>query len=246
MRASLMGKEVLERKFTQDKIPFNSEALQDIAYYFHLQNITDLYYQIAAEKIDKTKLNIAEILEQVKRQRAERTQEVKKEKEEQAAKKASGSYTKDAVILGDEVEMPYTFAKCCNPIPGDEIFGFITVGEGVKIHRNKCPNAIGLMSNYGYRLIKAKWANHTQSEKAFTTSIKVEGIDSVGIVSTIADIISKQLQINMHSIQISSKAGMFEGLIELEVYDTLQLEELMNKIKASSPLIKVSREDVGR
>lgn len=241
LRASSMGKEILERKFAHDKIPFGSEALNDIAFYFHLTNITDLYYNVATEKIDKTKLNIAEILETVKRQRAERTQEVKKEKE--AAKKATINFTKDAVILGDDVEMPYTFSKCCNPIPGDEIFGFITVGEGVKIHRNKCPNAIGLMSNYGYRLIKAKWANQTQQEHAFTTNIRVEGIDSVGIVSTIADIISKQLQINMHAIQISSKAGMFEGLIELEVYDTLQLEELMNKIKASSPLIKVSRED---
>lgn len=246
LRASSMGKEILERKFAQDKLPFNSEALQDIAAYFRLPNITELYYQIATEKIDKTKLHIAEILEQVKKQRIEHAQEVKSQKEQQAMAKASGNYAKDAVILGEEIELPYTFAKCCNPIPGDDIFGFITVGEGVKIHRTNCPNAIGLMSNYGYRLIKAKWANQINIDRAFTTTIKVQGIDSVGIVSSIADIISKQLEINMHAIQISSREGMFEGLIELEVYDTMHLEELMNKIKASSPLIKVSREDVVR
>ncbi len=246
LRSSSMGKEVLERKFAQDKIPFSSEALQDIVYYFHLPNVTELYYQIASDKLDKTKLNIAEILDYVKKQRIDHVQEVKTQKEQQAIARASGNYAKDAVILGEEIELPYTFAKCCNPIPGDEIFGFITVGEGVKIHRTNCPNAIGLMSNYGYRLIKAKWANQTGVSQAFITTIKVQGIDSVGIVSTIADIISKQLQINMHAIQISSKEGMFEGLIELEVYDTAQLDELMNKIKASSPLIKVSREDVDR
>lgn len=246
MRASSMGKEVLERKFAQAKIPFSSEALQDIVYYFRLPSVTELYYQIASDKLEKTKLNIAEILEQVKKQRLDHVQEVKTTKELQATAKASGNYAKDAVILGEEIELPYTFAKCCNPIPGDEIFGFITVGEGVKIHRTNCPNAIGLMSNYGYRLIKAKWANQADISQAFITTIKVEGIDSVGIVSTITDIISKQLQINMHAIQISSKEGMFQGLIELEVYDTLQLDELMNKIKASSPLIKVSREDAVR
>jgi GTP pyrophosphokinase len=244
LRASSMGREVLERKFAQDKIPFNSEALQDIAVYFNLPNITELYYQIATEKIDKTKLHIADILEKVKKQRIEHANEIKTQKEQQALAKVSGNFAKDAVILGEEIELPYTFAKCCNPIPGDDIFGFITVGEGVKIHRTNCPNAIGLMSNYGYRLIKAKWANQINIDRAFTTTIKVQGIDSVGIVSNIADIISKQLEINMHAIQISSREGMFEGLIELEVYDTMHLEELMNKIKASSPLIKVSREDV--
>ncbi len=99
------------------------------------------------------------------------------------------------------------------------------------------------MSNYGYRVIKAKWANALMKSRAFITHIKISGIDGVGIVSAITDIISKQLQINMHSISVSSKEGMFEGAIELEVYDTAHLEELMNKIKASSPLIRVNRED---
>lgn len=246
MRAAAMGKEILERKFNQEKIAFTSEALQDMIAYYKLPTVTELYAQVADEKIDKTKIHIAEILEYVRQQKLEHLQEVKQQKEAKAAQKESNkNIPKDGVIIGDDSDLPYSFSKCCNPIPGDEIFGFITVGEGVKIHRTNCSNAISLMSNYGYRVIKAKWANQIfEKSKAFTTHIKVQGIDSVGIVSIITDIISKQLQINMHAIHISSKAGMFEGNIELEVYDTAQLEELMNKIKASSPLIKVSREDM--
>jgi guanosine-3',5'-bis(diphosphate) 3'-pyrophosphohydrolase len=242
LRASQMGKEIIERKFQQDKIQFTSEALQDLLSYFKLPTVSELYYQVANEIIEKKRLDIAHILEEVKRLKKEHETEARAAK---AQSKPAPAYSKDAVVLGDDIEMPYSFAKCCNPIPGDDIFGFVTVGEGVKIHRINCPNAIGLMSNYGYRIIRAKWANTASKSRAFITNIKLVGIDSVGIVSTITDIISKQLQINMHSIHISSNEGMFEGLIELEVFDTNQLDELMNKIKAASPLIKVSREDAG-
>ena len=219
LRASQMGKEVLERKFNSERIPFTSENL--------------------TEKLDRTKMNLMDILEQVKKQKLEHIQEIRSKQSAPKPKKTQI----DAVLLGDDIDLPYSFAKCCNPIPGDDIFGFVTVGEGVKIHRINCTNAIGLMSNYGYRIIRAKWANVESKSHAFITTIKVSGIDSVGIVSSITDIISKQLQINMHSIQVSSKEGTFEGSIELEVFDTIHLEELMNKIKASSPLIKVSRVD---
>lgn len=245
LRASAMGKEILERKFNQEKVPFTSEALQDLMHYYKLPTVTELYAQVADERIDKTKIHIAEILEFIRLQKLEHQQEIKQLKEAKAAQKdAAQQIPKDGVIIGDDTDLPYSFSKCCNPIPGDEIFGFITVGEGVKIHRTNCSNAISLMSNYGYRVIRAKWASQVFDKmKAFATHIRVEGIDSVGIVSIITDIISKQLQINMHAIHISSRAGMFEGNIELEVYDTDQLDELMNKIKAASPLIKVSRED---
>ncbi|MFA6260753.1 MAG: RelA/SpoT family protein [Bacteroidia bacterium] len=239
LRSSQMGKEVLERKFNSERIPFNSDALNDLIYYYKLPSVTELYYQLATEKLDRTRMNLGEILEQVKKQKLEHVQEIR----QKANAPRSHTKQKDAVILSDDVDLPYTFAKCCNPIPGDEIFGFVTVGEGVKIHRTNCTNAIGLMSNYGYRILRAKWANVESKSRAFITTIKVSGIDSVGIVSNITDIISKQLQINMHSIQISSKEGTFEGAIELEVFDTIHLEELMNKIKSSSPLIKVSRTD---
>jgi GTP pyrophosphokinase len=240
LRASLMGKEILERKFQSDKVPFTSDHLNDIIYHLHLPSVTELYYQLATEKIDRTKLKVADIIEAVKTKRQEQQTE---SKTKATANNKKIQNNTDAVLLNDEVDLPYTFAKCCSPIPGDDIFGFVTVGEGVKIHRTNCPNAIGLMSNYGYRIIRASWANSDNIHKAFLTTIRISGIDSVGIISTITDIISKQLQINMHSIQVTSKEGTFEGAIELEVYDTAHLDELMNKIKGSSPLIKVQRED---
>ncbi|MDP1726940.1 MAG: bifunctional (p)ppGpp synthetase/guanosine-3',5'-bis(diphosphate) 3'-pyrophosphohydrolase [Bacteroidota bacterium] len=238
LESSAMGKEILERKFKNAKIPFNSESLQDLIKHFKLKSVSELYYQIASEKIDRTKLDIEGILH-LERNKPSEIQVNHKQK-------ASVSIPNDAILLGDnDTSMEYSFAKCCHPIPGDEVFGFVTVGEGVKIHRTSCSNAVALMSNYGYRIIKAKWAKvDLNANKAFLTSIKVSGIDSVGIVNIITDIISKQLQINMRSISITSNEGMFEGNIFLEVHDTHQLDNIMNAIKEASELITVSRVDL--
>lgn len=237
LKTSSMGKEILERKFKNSKVAFTSEALQDIIHHLKLPSVSELYHQLATGKLDRTKLDIESIII------AERS---KPEIEPQVKAKVTKPLANDAIILGEnEKDLDYGFAKCCNPIPGDEIFGFITVGEGVKIHRTNCSNAIGLMSNYGYRVIKARWAKDSlNKKKSFLTSIKVEGIDSVGIVSTITDIISKQLQVNMRSISISSNDGKFEGAIFVEVNDTKHLEDLMKAISSASPLISVSRVDL--
>ncbi len=234
-----MGKEILERKFKNAKIPFGSEALNAIMKHYKLASVTELYYQLVTEKIDRTKLDVASILEQ---------ENQKPVTEEVTAKPryTTKPITKDAVIIGDGDPVDYSFAKCCSPIPGDDIFGFVTVGEGVKIHRTNCTNGISLMSNYGYRIIKARWADSSlNSNKSFLTSIKVQGIDSMGIVSTITAIISNQLQVNMKSINVTANEGMFEGNITLQVNDTNHLEELMNKIKQASQLISVTRVDLG-
>ncbi len=234
-----MGKEILERKFKNAKIPFGSEALNAIMKHYKLASVTELYYQLVTEKIDRTKLDVVSILEQ---------ENQKPVTEEVTAKPryTTKPVTKDAVIIGDGDPVDYSFAKCCSPIPGDDIFGFVTVGEGVKIHRTNCTNGISLMSNYGYRIIKARWADSSlNSNKSFLTSIKVQGIDSMGIVSTITAIISNQLQVNMKSINVTANEGMFEGNITLQVNDTNHLEELMNKIKQASQLISVTRVDLG-
>ncbi len=238
LKASAMGKEILERKFKNAKVPFNSDALHTLMKHFKLKTVAELYYQVANELIDRTKIDIEEILNSEKNKAPELHQTQKL--------KPNATLPNDAVVLSEnEANMEYAFSKCCNPIPGDEIFGFVTVGEGVKIHRTSCTNALALMSNYGYRIIKAKWANAQNTvQKAFLSSIKVSGIDSVGIVSIITDIISKQLQVNMRSISINSHEGMFEGNIVLEVYDTLQLENIMSAIKNASELITVNRTDL--
>jgi GTP pyrophosphokinase len=234
-----MGKEILERKFKNAKIPFSSEALNSIIKFYKLSSVTELYYQLVTEKIDRTKIDLTAILEG-------ETKKQTQSEEQKLAKKPTKPLTKDAVIIGDGDPVEYAFAKCCSPIPGDDIFGFVTVGEGVKIHRTNCTNGISLMSNYGYRIIKARWADsNLNSSKSFLTSIKVQGIDSVGIVSAITNIISTQLQINMKSINVTANEGMFEGNITLQVSDTKHLEELMNKIKQASQLISVTRVDIG-
>lgn len=234
-----MGKEILERKFKNAKIPFNSEALNSIIKFYKLPSVTELYYQLVTEKIDRTKLDLTAILET-------ETQKQVQNEEQKLAQKPTKPLNKDAVIIGDGDPVEYGFAKCCSPIPGDDIFGFVTVGEGVKIHRTNCTNGISLMSNYGYRIIKARWADGSlNSSKSFLTSIKVQGIDSVGIVSAITNIISTQLQINMKSINVTANEGMFEGNITLQVHDTKHLEELMVKIKQASQLISVTRVDIG-
>ncbi|MDP3927534.1 MAG: bifunctional (p)ppGpp synthetase/guanosine-3',5'-bis(diphosphate) 3'-pyrophosphohydrolase [Bacteroidota bacterium] len=240
LKASQMGKEILERKFKNSKIGFNSDNLQILAKHYKLKTVSDLYYKLANEEIDRTKMDIEAILIADKNKPADiQTPAVTKPK-------PAANLPLDAVILSEnEANMPYGFAKCCNPIPGDEIFGFVTIGEGVKIHRTSCPNALALMSNYGYRIIKAKWANAEElPKKAFVSSIKVSGIDSVGIVSIITDTISKQLQVNMKSISITSNEGLFEGNIVLEVLDTRQLETIMLAIKNASDLISVNRIDL--
>lgn len=234
-----MGKEILERKFKNAKIPFSSEALNSIIKFYKLSSVTELYYQLVTEKIDRTKIDLTTILEG-------ETKKQTQSEEQKLTKKPTKPLTKDAVIIGDGDPVEYAFAKCCSPIPGDDIFGFVTVGEGVKIHRTNCSNGISLMSNYGYRIIKARWADsNLNSSKSFLTSIKVQGIDSVGIVSAITNIISTQLQINMKSINVTANEGMFEGNITLQVSDTKHLEELMNKIKQASQLISVTRVDIG-
>jgi GTP pyrophosphokinase len=240
LKASVLGKEILERKFKTAKLPFNSDSLLVLLKHYKLKSVSDLYYQLSNETIDRTKLDIEAILLADKNRVSEPNIPIQKTKPQPPL-------PNDAIILSEnEANMEYSFAKCCSPIPGDEIFGFITVGEGVKIHRISCTNALALMSNYGYRIIKAKWANSQQSEqKAFLSSIKVSGIDSVGIVSIITDIISKQLQVNMRSISINSHNGMFDGNIMLEVHDTRQLETIMNSIKSASELITVNRVDLG-
>jgi len=234
-----MGKEILERKFKNAKIPFSSEALNSIIKFYKLSSVTELYYQLVTEKIDRTKIDLTAILEG-------ETKKQTQNEEQKLTKKPTKPLTKDAVIIGDGDPVEYAFARCCSPIPGDDIFGFVTVGEGVKIHRTNCSNGISLMSNYGYRIIKARWADsNLNSSKSFLTSIKVQGIDSVGIVSAITNIISTQLQINMKSINVTANEGMFEGNITLQVSDTKHLEELMNKIKQASQLISVTRVDIG-
>lgn len=146
------------------------------------------------------------------------------------------------LVIGENLDkIDYKLSPCCTPIPGDDVFGFVTVDEGIKIHRTNCPNAIQLMSNYAYRIVKAKWTN--QEKISFLAGIKITGTDEVGIVNNITKIISNELNVNMRSISFDTNDGIFEGNIMVFVQDTNHLKELIKKLKKVPGVVNVIRMD---
>ncbi len=228
-----IGREMLKKKFHKEKVEFSEDNIAKVVAQLKVQSVLDLCYAVAKNLIPQEKLAINDIINK----KIAPEPKIKKEIPEKPISKSSKE-----IIIGDENDMPYSFAKCCNPIPGDDIFGFITIGEGVKIHRTNCPNAVSLLSNYGYRVIKTEWKNSpVKADKMFLAGIKLIGIDDVGIVSRLADIISKNMGVNMKSITIESHDGTFEGTIVLFIKDTTHLDTLIQNIKLKHQNMEVSR-----
>jgi len=230
------GKAMVERKLNHLKIPLNNETINKMLLLFNMKTPLDLYYNIAKDIIQASDLK--------KLKEAEKKPEVtKKAADKESDKKHSVSVQvsdKDMILIGDNLDkLDYNLAKCCNPIPGDEVFGFVTVSEGIKIHRTNCPNAVELMSQYGYRIVKAKWTS--QTELAFLTGLKIIGADRVGIINDVTKVISTQLKVNIRSITIDTDDGIFEGTMMVFVNDTEHLNTLISKLKSISDIISVSR-----
>jgi len=133
----------------------------------------------------------------------------------------------------------YNLANCCKPIPGDDVFGFVTTGKGLTIHRTNCPNAAKLLANYGHRIVKTKWAKN--KEISFLTGVRIVGMDDVGIINKITNIISGDMRINISALTIESKEGLFEGSIRLFVHDKEELEELVERLKGLNGIHAVER-----
>jgi len=144
------------------------------------------------------------------------------------------------LVFGKEEErLNYTLANCCNPIPGDKVFGFVTINEGIKIHKKNCPNAVSLQSNYAYRIMQAKWID--SSQQVYMSQIKLSGIDNLGLVNDITKLISENLHVNMKSISFSSDDGVFSGNINVEVKNQTMLKNLIDKLKKINGIDKVTR-----
>jgi GTP pyrophosphokinase len=144
------------------------------------------------------------------------------------------------LVFGKEEEkLEYKLSQCCNPIPGDDVFGFTTINDGIKIHKTDCPNAVSLRSNYAYRIIPAKWIDSTKQE--FKVILKIHGIDHVGMVNEITQVISNNMNVNIHSLNISGNDGIFEGKILLSIKNKTQLQKLSNSIKKIEGIDKVDR-----
>ena len=150
----------------------------------------------------------------------------------------------DTLLIGEDMDkIDYKLAACCNPISGDDVFGFVTVNEGIKIHRTTCPNAVELMSKHGNRIIKAKW--RSQKEEAFLVSLQITGTDRMGVVNDVTGIISSELNINMRGIMIDTQDGVFDGLLRIYVQDTRHLEVLIEKLENVDGVFSVTRFDTG-
>jgi GTP pyrophosphokinase len=229
------GKLLMERLFRKHSLVWDDAALQKFIKHFRYTVAAEFYHSVAEGQIRLHRHTIFEILDK-------KTKESQKQENSTTAGKTGKKKKVPEIVIGEDYELPYALAKCCNPVPGDSIFGFVTVGEGIKIHRTNCPNATRLLSQYGYRVIAANWRGDGY-QKSFEALLHVRGIDDVGIVSRITDIISKDMEVDMRSINIEAiEGGTFDGKIKVMITDLLHLEQLMEKIKATHNYIEVNRE----
>ena len=232
------GKAILARKLRHLKIPFSEKTINELANYFKLRTSFDLFYRIGNGAIDNTQLKgfvtqrNSKILNFFKTKLRRNT--VSTENQEEVTTKY------DALVFGKEEEkLNYTQSKCCTPIPGDQVFGFLTINEGIKIHKKNCPNAISLQSNYAYRIMQAKWIDSTKQD--FKVVLHISGVDTSGIVNEVTKIISSNVGVFIHSINISGDEGVFDGKIALSVKNSAQLKKLMNRIEKVDEVKKLER-----
>jgi guanosine-3',5'-bis(diphosphate) 3'-pyrophosphohydrolase len=234
------GKEILIRKFKQHNLRFASENITFLEKAFHLPSATELYFRIAKGKIDLGKLREFENDNGILSLKKKETDVKRVRKKENI--QASIDKKSDTLIIGEDFKnIQYTLAKCCNPIPGDKVFGFITISDGIKIHRNNCPNAEHLMSKMAYRCISARWKDQELIEREVT--VKIFGFDRMGIVNKLTEIISNQHNVNMKSISFETEDGLFEGRVRVMVYDTEHLDQLMRKFEQVDGVQRVVRWD---
>jgi len=234
------GKEILERKLKSLKITYNTDNLNKLSYYFKLPSTQELFVGIAQGKIELKDLKeyLAAEKEIENRGISERNDH---QKIDALLNRIKGPES-DILLIGEDLQkIDYTLAACCNPIPGDDVFGFVTVSEGIKIHRTNCPNAAQLMANYGYRIVKAKW--NSQKELTFLTGLHIIGIDDVGLINNITKVISNDFKVNMRSITVDTDNGIFDGSIMIYVNDKEHLDKLIENLLEVRGVTGVTRFD---
>ncbi len=235
------GKAILNRKLRHMKISFDEKTINELVNFFKLKTSFDLFFRIGNGAIDNTQLKAfaaqrSNTIVNFFKNRLKRTSS----KEVIDKEEITSNY--DALVFGLEDEkLDFKLAKCCNPIQGDNVFGFITINEGIKVHKKNCPNAISLQSNYAYRIMKAKWIDSTKEE--FKAILQIKGVDNKGIVNNITRIISNSMNVFIHSINIAGNEGVFDGKITLSVKNKTQLDKLMNNIKKIEGVQTVERKN---
>jgi len=237
------GKEIVQRKLKQMKMEFSSVVIEQLRAFFETKTPMEFYYKVGKGIIDPTSIKSFKDFKQAKKQKGKSPMnqimdELSFTKEIKNLKGADH----DQLLIGEDMDVvDYVLARCCNPIPGDDVFGFVTVNEGIKIHRTSCPNALELLSNHGNRVIKARWTS--QQEIAFLAGLRIVGMDRVGLINDLTKVISNELKVNMRSITVDSDNGIFEGSIKLYVHSTNHLDNLIENLSKVAGVIKVSRFD---
>ena len=233
------GKDLFKRKLKQLKINFDEE-ISKIASYFQYKSIIEFYYDIANNTFNLKRIKeYADYTKLSKNTSKKSFIDVDLKKSNTITKnKASNKLVE---FEGKKADIQYSLSKCCNPIPGDDIYGFVTVNEGIKVHRTNCKNSPELLSKYAYRIIKANW--YSKSKTHLISSLILDGTDRVGVIDDITKIISSQLKVNMKSISVDLKDGIFNGKIDLFVSDTLQLSKLIKKLQNVPNVNNVIRKD---
>lgn len=235
------GKALLQRKFDHMKVPMSQHNIGELCSHFKKASALDLYYAIAVGNIDVKDLKEFTVqgdkLHQPVKEVKLDTRHLISSDDLLKQKPAKGA---ELIIFGESSDkILYKLAQCCQPIPGDDVFGFITSGEGLKIHRTDCPNAAQLLAHYGHRVVKTKWAKN--KEISFLTGVHIIGLDDVGVIQKITNIISGELKMNMRSMSIDSHDGIFDGTIMVYVHDREELDELCQKLVALEGINTVER-----
>lgn len=232
------GKEMLSRKLNNMGVPMSMHNINEICQYFKQPSPLDLYFHIATRTLSLLELKNLRI----NGDKLEIPKKPKAAEQETAPEPGKQLNRKDAelIIFGESSDkIEYKLAQCCKPIPGDDVFGFITASEGLKIHRTNCPNAAQLLSHYGHRVVKTKWAKN--KEISFLTGLRIVGLDDVGIINKITNIVSGELKINIAALTIESQEGLFEGIIKVFIHDKEELDELANRLIKLNGIQSVSR-----
>jgi GTP pyrophosphokinase len=209
--------------------------------FFKLQTSLDLFYRAGIGTIDNQQLKdfaaqksnsfVNFFKKTIKRSPSAHTEQIQKEE-------ISKNY--DLLVFGAEQDkLDYKLSTCCNPIPGDDVFGFVTIAEGIKVHRKNCPNAISMQSNFAYRIIQAKWIDSSQEE--FKATLKITGMDTLGLTNELTKVISNQMNVNIQSISLSGEAGLFNGQVTVVVQNNVILKKLIENIKKIDGVDKVIR-----
>lgn len=239
------GKDVITKKLKNLGLEASLETFNQLRAFFNKKDYNELFYffgkgYLLPDEIKKFKQEREAIANRQKKIVIDEKAFKDAKSFEKEIKKVKGN---DTLLIGDDMQqIDFTLARCCNPIPGDDVFGFLTINEGIKIHRNLCPNAQQLLSNYGNRVIKARWAS--QIEKSYLVTINLDGIDRVGMIQDISKVISSELLINMRGLSVETYDGIFEGKIKVYVFDTQHLDILMTKLEEIDGVSSVSRADV--